>query len=107
MKKKLFIVVCALLGVLAASAQQKLVIKLENGERLTYETWQVDSLYFTAGDTIATPVKTDYVDLGFAKWSVYNFGLFLFLFIEFFSEISIFSIFSISPIRIIFIHRRF
>ncbi|MBR6827356.1 MAG: hypothetical protein IKM76_04265 [Prevotella sp.] len=74
MKKKLFIVVCALLGVLAASAQQKLVIKLENGERLTYETWQVDSLYFTAGETIATPVKTDPVNLGFAKWSVYNFG---------------------------------
>lgn len=74
MKKKLFIVVCALLGVLAASAQQKLVIKLENGKRLTYETWQVDSLYFTAGETADIPDPTDPVDLGFAKWSMYNFG---------------------------------
>ena len=76
MKKYIFTILMAVAAILSVSAQQKLVVKLDNGTTQEFETWEVDSLYFTPSATISStaPAETEIVDLGFAKWAPYNLG---------------------------------
>ena len=74
MKKYIITILMAVVATISVSAQQKLVLKLEDGTIQKFETWQVDSLYFEAGETASSTAPDTYVDLGFAKWAPYNLG---------------------------------
>lgn len=74
MKKYIFTILMAVAAISSVSAQQKLVLKLDDGTIQVYETWEVDSLYFTSSETVSSVAPTEAIDLGFAKWAPYNLG---------------------------------
>lgn len=78
MKKTLILVVCALLGVLTASAQQRMVrVYTDKGveKKDTIEVWRIDQISFIA-DTVATLTDTpDTLDFGLSvRWADRNLG---------------------------------
>ena len=73
MKRQIITLMLAIVATLTVSAQ-KLVLKLEDGTKLTYETWQLDSLFFVDSDELESPATAGIVNLGFAQWASFNLG---------------------------------
>ena len=59
---------------LAAQAQQRMVLVMDDGTEKTYESWQVDRIYFKDAEVKVSPKTAPVVDLGFAKWAQFNLG---------------------------------
>lgn len=74
MKKYIITILMAVVAIVSVSAQQKLVLQLEDGTTKEYETWEVVSLDFAPSATVTSTAPSNYVDLGFAKWAPYNLG---------------------------------
>lgn len=75
MKKTILLVVCALLGVLTASAQQKLVLKVNGVEQPPIEVWRIDEMKFIPGDVTTLSDTPDTLDLGLSvRWADRNLG---------------------------------
>lgn len=75
MKKFLASLLGLLCMTLSASAQQKIVITLANGETIEKQVWEVSSITFEPSGTVAKPDTAKAVDLGLSvKWGDMNFG---------------------------------
>lgn len=75
MKKSILLVVCALLGVLTASAQQKLVLKVNGVEQAPIEVWRIDEMKFVPSDPVNLTDTPEILDLGLnVRWADRNMG---------------------------------
>ena len=75
MKKLLLSTLLLLLCITVGRAQQKVYIYLNDGTKLEYYVWQIDSLTFTDEEPLTTPSTAEYVDLGLSvKWANFNLG---------------------------------
>ena len=78
MKKTILLVVCALLGVLTVSAQQRMVrVYTQNGvdKKDTIEVWRIDEIKFIADTVASLNDKPDTLDFGLSvRWADRNMG---------------------------------
>lgn len=75
MKKFLASLLGLLCMTLSASAQQKIVITLANGEKIEKQVWEVSTITFEPSGTVAKPDTAKAVDLGLSVlWGDMNFG---------------------------------
>lgn len=74
MKKTILLVVCALLGVLTASAQ-KLVLKVDGVEQEPIEVWRIDEMKFIPSEPVNLTDTPDTLDFGLSvRWADRNLG---------------------------------
>ena len=74
MKKTILLVVCALLGVLTASAQ-KLVLKVDGVEQTPIEVWRIDEMKFIPSEPVNLTDTPDTLDFGLSvRWADRNLG---------------------------------
>lgn len=75
MKKLLISTLLLLLCITTGYAQQKVYIHLNDGTKLEYYVWQIDSINFEEDVPLTTPATAEYVDLGLSvKWANFNLG---------------------------------
>ena len=74
MKKHILTGFLLAIAALAAQAQQRMVLVMDDGTEKTYESWQVDRIYFKDAEVKVSPKTAPVVDLGFAKWAQFNLG---------------------------------
>lgn len=74
MKKQILTIVLLLVTLLTVTAQQRVVLKMDDGTTQTFESWEIDEMTFTPSPVVTPPATPRIVDLGFAKWAEFNLG---------------------------------